>query len=312
MMEKNNLKVSPVLFNEDEHTYTLAGCSLQGVTPIIAWLFPDTYKDIPKHILDAAAEYGSMIHAKCELADSMGIVDDDSVRAYMELKEQKGLKTLTNEYLVSDERRIASKVDMLTEDYDICDIKCTSKVHVPHVTLQTSIYAWLFEKQNEGKKAGELFCIWLPKPQYGQPEIIQLQRVPGTICEQIVDLYFQHANPIQARALLTAAGFNTEDAKRVKGDAPEGMQEVFDELRIVKENLEQLKQREDELKAAVFEYMKMEDTKSIATDTIQFTRKDAYSSTTVDSAKLKKEFPEVWEQVKKERQVSESLTYKIL
>jgi len=311
-MEKKTLRNSPVLFNEDGHSYTLNGNSLNGVTPIIAWLFPDTYKGIPKSILDQAAEYGSMIHKKCELADSMGIVDHDSVRSYQELKEAKGLKTLVNEYLVSDERRIASSIDVLTENYDIIDIKTTSKVHIPHVTLQTSIYAWLFEMQNEGLLAGNLYCMWLPKPQYGEADIIQLQRVPASICEQVVDLYFQDANPIQARALLTACGFAFDDGQKAYKDIPQGVQDMMEELQMVKENLEALKQREDELKQAIYQVMKGENLKTWGTDLIQFTVKAAYSQTTVDSAKLKKDFPDIWEQVKKERQVSESLTYKLL
>lgn len=105
-MKNQSLYNSPVLFNEDGHTYTLEGHTLQGVTPIIAWLFPETYKGIPQSILENAAQYGGMIHKKIELADSMGIVDDQVVRDYMELKEQKGVKTLVNEYLVSDKEEL--------------------------------------------------------------------------------------------------------------------------------------------------------------------------------------------------------------
>jgi len=311
-MKQNDLYQSPVQFNEDGHTYTLGTKQLGGVTPIIAWLFPDTYKGIPQSVLEAAAEYGTMIHKKCELADEMGIVDDDSVRQYVELKERKGLKMICSEYLVSDERQVASSIDKLTENLDICDIKTTSKVHIPHVTLQTSIYAWLFERQNPGKQAGNLYCIWLPKPQYGEGDIIQLQRVPATICEQIVDLYFQGAKPIQARGLLTACGFNFDDGRRPSGDVPSGVQELMDELELVKGNLDALKKREDELKAAIFEVMKAENRKTWGTDSIEFTVKKAYVTTSVDSAKLKADYPEVWEACKKERNVSESLTYKLL
>lgn len=311
MSKDNELKVSPVQFHEDGHTYTLGEKTLKGVTPIIAWLFPDTYAGIPKSILDAAAEYGGMIHSKCEMADTMGIVDDESVRSYVELKKQKGLKTLANEYLVSDERYVASKIDVLTEGYDIIDIKTTSKVHIPHVTLQTSIYAYLFELQNDGKKAGELYCLWLPKPQYGKADIMQLQRVPSSICEQIIDLWVHGAQPIQARALLTACGFDFED-RRKAGDIPSGIQDLLDELVMVNKNLDALKRRKDELKQAVFTVMKQKGDKTWSTDLIQLTRKEAYVQSIVDSAKLKKEFPEVWEQVRKEIQISESLTYKIL
>lgn len=311
-MKQSVLYQSPVQFHEDGHTYDLNGKKLDGVTPIVAWLFPDTYKGIPKNILDQAKEYGGMIHSKCELADSMGIVDDPSVQSYMELKERVGIKTLANEYTVSDENRVASKIDMVTTDFDVCDMKTTSKVHIPNVTLQTSIYAWLFERQNEGKQVRNLYCIWLPKPQYGEADIIQLQRIPASICEQVVDLYFQGANPIQARALLTACGFDFNEGRKVSADIPEGVQTLMDELRLVKENLDILKKREDELKAAIFEVMKAEGRMKWSAEDIEFSVKKAYVTTSIDSAKLKADFPDVWEACKKERNVSETITYKLL
>ena len=311
-MRQNELYVSPVKFHKDGHIYDLNGQQLDGVTPIVKWLFPDTYKGIPQSILDQAADYGTLIHEKCELADSMGIVDDPVVQGYVELLERKGLKVLASEYLVSDENRVASSIDKLTTDLDIADIKTTSKVHIPNVTLQTSIYAWLFERQNEGVQVRNLYCIWLPKPQYGEPDIIQLQRVPSSICEQIVDLYFQKAQPIQARALLTACGFDFNEGRRVSSDIPEGVQTMMDELRMVKENLDQLKKREDELKAAIFEVMKAEGRMKWSAEDIDFSVKKAYTTTSVDSTKLKAEYPDVYEACKKERTVNESLTYKVL
>lgn len=311
-MKKSELYQSPVLFHNDGHTYDLNGKSLEGVTPIIGWLFPDTYKGIPQSILDKAKEYGTTVHMKCEMADNLGIVDDPVTQSYVDICKEKGLEMIASEYLVSDEMRVASSIDKLTSELDIADIKTTSKVHIPQVTLQTSIYAWLFERQNDGKQVRNLYCIWLPKPQYGQADIIQLQRVPSSICEQVVDLYFQKANPIQARALLTACGFDFNEGRRPSTDIPEGVQTMMDELKMVKENLDTLKKREDELKAAIFEVMKAEDRKTWGTDEIEFTVKKAYTTTSVDSTKLKAEYPEVWEECKKERNVSETLTYKVL
>lgn len=100
--------------------------------------------------------------------------------------------------------------------------------------------------------------------------------------------------------------------RRITVKIPQGVHTLMDELRMVKENLDSLKKREDELKAAIFEVMKAEGRKSWGTDEIEFTVKKAYVTTSVDSAKLKTDFPEVWEQVKKERNVSESFTYKLL
>ncbi len=311
-MEKKALVNSPVLFNEDGHTYTLDGHTLDGVTPILAWLFPETYKDIPQSVLDAAAEYGSMIHKKCELADSLGIVDHEAVEAYVEMKKARGMVTAYNEYLVSDERRIASSIDVVLDDMSLADIKTTSKVHIPNVTMQLSIYAWLFEMQNQGIKAGELYCFWLPKPQYGQPAILHQQRVPGSICEQIVDLYFSGAKPIQARALLSAIGFTFEGDEKKTADITDDAEAMMNELATVKKTLEQMKQREDELKAGLMELMRQREIETWGNDSVQLTIKKAYERETVDSKKLKENYPQAYGECKKITKVSESLTYKLI
>ena len=41
------LKQSAVVFNDHEHTYRLGDKVLNGVTPIVKWMFPETYTDIP-------------------------------------------------------------------------------------------------------------------------------------------------------------------------------------------------------------------------------------------------------------------------
>ena len=176
MKENQNLVESPVVFDPEQHTYNLHGQVLSGVTPIVHWLFPDTYKDIPVSVLSQAAEYGSMVHSLCELADSMGIVNDDIVRKYQELIKEEGLEVLCSEYLVSDEHRVASCIDKVFVDDSIGDIKCTSKVHSLNVTVQLSIYAYLYERQT-GRKVNNLYLIWLPKEQYGEPTLRVLRRI---------------------------------------------------------------------------------------------------------------------------------------
>lgn len=203
-MEQRALYECPVLFDEAAHHYTLHGHRLSGVTRIVAWVYPTTYEGIPEAVLRRAADYGSMIHAKCELADSLGIVDHDSIRDYVRLKEEAGLVTLCNEHLVSDEHLIASSIDVLCRDYSIIDIKATSTVHRPLVTLQTSIYAWLLERQNRhmGLTVPRCFCLWLPKPQYGRSALIPLERIPSDVCEAVVRLWADGGDAAEARELI--------------------------------------------------------------------------------------------------------------
>lgn len=311
-MEKKVLTSSPVLFEEDGHTYTLNGHTLQGVTPIIAWLFPETYKGIPESVLNQAAEYGSLIHKKCELADSMGIVDDDIVRDYMEVMQQHGLKVMLSEYLVSDEENIASCIDKVTENNDLCDIKTTSKVHIPNVTMQLSIYAWLFEMQNPGIKAGELYCVWLPKPQYGQADIIWLKRVPSEICAEIVQIYLNSPDDIlNARAILAQTGFEFERQKQT-GDVPEAFSELMDELITISETKKQLEEREKAIKEIVLSQMQKDGADKWGNDLIQITRMAAYERVSIDSKLLKELHPEIYKACCKTTKYSESLTYKVL
>ena len=310
-MKNQSLYNSPVLFEEDGHTYTLEGHTLQGVTPIIAWLFPETYKGIPQSILDNAAQYGGMIHKKIELADSMGIVDDQVVRDYMELKEQKGVKTLVNEYLVSDERRIASSIDVVMDNLDLWDVKTTSKVHIPNVTMQLSIYAWLFEEQNPGLKAGDLYCCWLPKPQYGKADLIKLNRVSADICQEIVQIWACGGDPMQARAILAQTGFQMEKQRTV-GEVPISMQDLMDELITISDTKKQLEEREKAIKEVLLQQMSDAGADKWANDLIEVTRKGAYERTSIDSTRLKKEQPDLFERFKKVTKVAESITYKVL
>lgn len=310
-MENLNLKNSPVLFNEDGHTYTLDGQTLNGVTPIIHWLFPETYKGIPLFVLDNAAEYGTMIHKKCELADSMGIVDDDVVVAYKELLEMKGLKPVLSEYLVSDEYRIASCIDKVFDDLSLGDIKTTSKVHIPNVTMQLSIYAWLMEMQNPDVKVGKLYCIWLPKPQYGNPDIIELKRVSADICREIVEIWANGGEVMNARALLAGVGFEFE-RQRVSGDIPDGLGDLMDELITLAETKRQIEEREKAIKEVVLQAMQQDGADKWSNDLIQFSRKGAYERESIDTKSLKAKMPEVYESFKKVTKVAESITYKVL
>lgn len=312
---KKSLINSPVQFNEDGHTYTINGHTLNGVTPIIAWLFPNTYKGIPQDVLERAAQYGGMIHKKCELADSLGIVDHPSVQDYKELLEQRGLKPLLSEYLVSDEKDIASSIDKVFDTdndcFDLADIKTTSKVHVPNVTMQLSIYAWLFERQNDGVKAGRLFCIWLPKPEYGQADIIELERIPSEVCEYVVELYLKGGSPLDAWSVLSQYRQLTSETKK-RGDSPEWMKDMMDELINIKQAKDSLDEREKEIKDILLKQMQEQDIDKMGNDLIEVTRKGAYERTSIDSKLLQAQHPDIYKECLKKTVVKESITYKVL
>lgn len=312
MENKNfNLPESPVVFEPEHHTYNLNGKMLSGVTAIVKWLFPNTYAGIPDSVLMRAADYGTLIHSKCELYDSLGIVDDPIVEDYKRIIKDAGLEVALSEYLVSDEKNIASSIDKVFMDDSLGDIKTTSKIHEVNVTVQLSIYAYLYELQT-GRKANKLYLIWLPKPQYGQPMVKELTRIPADVCKYVVEVYAADGDPLSAITALSHYITAEPEKKRVKGEIPDGMQATIEELMMVKQQLDELTEREKELKKQVLTAMQNVNEDSWCNDLIQFTRKATYERESIDSKELKAKMPEVYESFKKTTKVAESISYKLL
>lgn len=315
-MKNMNLPECPVVFNSEHHTYHLNDKQLSGVTAIIKWLFPDTYAGIPESVLMRAADYGTLIHSKCELFDSMGIVPSDvtiaeTVEEYHKLLVKAGLEVAYSEYLVSDNQAIASSIDKVFTDDSLGDIKTTSQVHEANVTLQLSIYAYLYELQT-GRKANKLYLIWLPKPQYGTPMVKELQRIPSEVCQYVVECYVAGGDKLSAVSALVNYLPTENIHKRVKGEIPDGVHVIVDELMMVKQQLDELTAREKELKKQVLEAMQGVGEDTWSNDLIQISRKAAYERESIDTKTLKADHPDLYEQYKKITKVSESLTYKLL
>ena len=317
-MEKKQLVCSDVDFDAQSHTYKLNGLPLSGVTPIIAWLFPDTYKGIPQSVLSQAAAYGTEVHKACEVYDSLDILPEDDYLKEVVYQYASVTKTLPevacSEYLVSDEYRIASCIDKVFVNDALADIKTTSKVHGLLVQLQLSIYAWLYEKQNPERKVPALYLIWLPKPQYGVPAVKQLERIPASICEYIVEVWAADGDRLSAMAALTGCGVALEydNPPRKAGEIPENVQALVDELIVVKKQLDYFAEREKEIKNDLLVTMSNLNEDKWADDLIQITKKAAYLRESIDTKALKADNPEIYAKYKKETKVSESLSYKVL
>ena len=305
-----NLPESPVVFEPEHHTYNLNGKMLSGVTAIVKWLFPDTYKDIPEDVLMRAADYGTLIHSKCELADSMGIVDEPIVKEYQRIIKDAWLQVAVSEYLVSDLKNVASSIDKVFVDDSLGDIKTTSKIHWVNVTVQLSIYAYLYELQT-GREVNKLYVIWLPKPQYGVPMVKELTRIPAEVCKYVIEVYSAKGDPLSAISALSPY-INMEQGARVKGEIPDGMQETIEELMMVKQRLDELGEREKELKKQILTAMQNAGEDSWCNDLIQFSRKAAYERESIDTKALKEKMPEVYESFRKVTKVAESISYKLL
>lgn len=190
-MTLSDLKKSDVIFNPGPHTYTTKdGCPLSGVTAILnRHMFAHKYDNIPAFVLAKAAEYGTAVHERIQLCDSLGVVpeDDNIIEAYNRFKSEIGVQAIANEYLVSDGVNVASSIDIVFDDLSLCDTKTTSKLDKDFLSWQLSIYAYLFEFQNPGLKVPRLFALWLPKKQYGKPALVEIERIPSQECARLIE-----------------------------------------------------------------------------------------------------------------------------
>ena len=281
---------SPVIFREEDHTYWLGNNQLKGVTStLIKRAYPNKYDGVAPEVLANAAKKGHELHALIEYHDQFGTNgeehEDARVAIYDRLKREHSLKTIANEYVVSDNLHYASCIDLVMTDaigdIVLADIKTTWNLDKESTALQLSIYKRFFELQNPGLKVKNLYAIWMPNRDYSLSSISPLREVD----ESIID------------ALIEADQEGREfDITTAYGDLPERIASVQDEVIAIVRKVEELKEREKELKEGLYEQMMLHDIKSFESEKLRLTRVLPTTSETFDSKRFKEERPDLYSQ----------------
>ena len=244
------LNQSRVQFDAATHTYHLDGVVLQGITgTLIRRAFPDKYKDIDPEVLAEAARKGHELHEAIQNYDRFGIVQDDRIDNYASLKEVKGLTTIENEYLVSDEEHYASSIDivMLNKQDEIClvDTKTTWNLDRASVGLQLSIYKRFFEMQNDGLQVAHLYALWLPNKDHDIAELVEVLPVS----DEVLDALIKADQDDEPFSFVTVPdGYDELEIRyrqfaQMKAEAEQGIEQVKAELMAMmkEKNLLQIK-----------------------------------------------------------------------
>lgn len=292
------LQKSGIDFNSEEHRYFLNGKELCGITDIIKkHIFPNLYADIPPFILNRAAERGTMIHESIELLDS-GFEPKETTQeleSYKRIKHDNGLKTLENEYLVTDGENFASAIDLVLtnggKNIILADIKTTSVLNKEYVRWQLSIYAYLFEMQNPSLKADKLFVIWLrgDKSEYAEVERIDTEIIKDLLqCE--VD-GTQFVNPLA----------------KTDAEVPVEIKNAEYSVYTLVTQLKELNEKKKQLSEGLLKLMQESDVKSYKGQYITLSRKAASQREDVDKKKLKEQYPDIYEACVKTTEIKESL-----
>lgn len=146
-METFHLKCGDLEYYDDQHLYLFEGLILPSVTEIIGKKFND-YADVPKDILNRAAERGTKVHKQIENYCKSGIDDGSTaIRNFKFLQIQYGFEVLDNELPVvifeNDIPVACGRLDMTIEmdgRVGIADIKTCSALNKPKIAYQLNMY----------------------------------------------------------------------------------------------------------------------------------------------------------------------------
>ena len=300
-----------IFFSKEAHIYlTDDGRELIGLTGLMQkhGLGAD-YSGIPEKVLDKAAAEGTAIHELLQKYDEgEAMLHEALVDEYREAIHHIGLKHVASEFLVSDGETVATFIDKVYATgnnmlVDLADVKTTEKVHKRALAWQLGCGKYLFERQNPGVKVRNTFCISINKKTRRLNGLVPIE--PVSEAEVIALL------EAERKGLIYIDDNALKDASLVIPD---------EELAVYVNNavtVSELKAKIKEIEAAMagandklLAYMEANNLDEMAAPGGVFKRKAAYSQTRVDSAKLKKDFPAVFQKVAKETAVKGSVTFK--
>ena len=300
-----------VKFNPEDHTYRIGRKQLIGVTSLMRkhGLSAD-YSGIDPDTLARAAALGTAAHRCIEdYCDGLPVVENKLLKSFKKL----GLSIAATELLISDNETVASSIDLVAETgekdtYDLIDIKRTDKVHTEALAWQLGIYKYLVEKQCK-VKVRDCYCLHVKK---GDSEGIE-----NDTCKPLIKIEPAPAEEVEELIRCEREG---ERYMPMPEDGPEislvlneseiaEYQSTLDEISAYKAAMAVLEQRQKELQEKVLAYMLENNVPELKSDTGSFKVKAAYQRTSIDSAKLKKDHPELAEQYTKTATVAASLIY---
>lgn len=174
------MDVDQLIFNPSSHEYTWGETKVPSVTTLITVLAPNPYSNVPKKILQKAADYGNRVHEAVE-NHALGKVQDEvdgfagiALRRYETLEKEHDVVITSCEqrmlYFDDDKPLYAGTYDMLgvvNGKTSLIDIKTTAAYHADMLKYQLCMYKAALEQMNHFT-IDKCYCLWLPKKELGK------------------------------------------------------------------------------------------------------------------------------------------------
>lgn len=188
-----------VEFIEDGHIYLLDGVIIPSVSEILHFIFPDKYSNVPNYILNAKADYGSMIHESIERLENnlflpkLDYIQEASIEQYKKLKNQYKIKVITQEQMINYQDKYCGRFDMIAEineEYCLCDIKTTAELDQEYLSWQLSFYELAYMYMFGTTYFDKLYAIWLPKKGLGK--LVEIKRKSTQELKQKLEEFYEN------------------------------------------------------------------------------------------------------------------------
>lgn len=335
-------KQSPVIFDEEAHSYMLGEKRLLGITGLIhsilgLGVYPEADPYVKDFLIPKAGSRGTAIHHAIQTYDALGIRQtiqsvntrqgdryevmewDVSRELDNYIRHLNGFVPLANELTVSDNDKYASQIDNVwqrvsTNGIWLVDTKSNNLDRYPlcgyfnpayfnnredalkeYLSWQLSIYAELFEAENPGLKVEGLACNWLRQDRAAfwvierkSPELVKEILSTEYMFTDNGPVYFHHDQSVFGITPNLPATTN-ETVPIVPEDV---ISYVADLIRIEKETKAKL----DEAKKALRMAMEQHGIKSWDSGLFKATIAADSNRATFDSARFKKDHPDLYEQ----------------
>lgn len=278
-------------FNAENHEYKLDGKVLLSVTQLMKkhGLAPN-YDGVPEEVLNAKAARGSLIHEEIENYVKSG--EDgftDELDAFKRIEKENGLCLMQSETIVYNDL-IAGTVDLTGRvngnETFIADIKTTAALHLESIRWQLSIYAYLF-----GKSFDHFYAIHLTKD---GGKLKEVEPIEKSEVQRLFDC--ERANVLFSVKTLAVDKLVEEkaiSALRAIATAKMMQETAQNEL--------------DSIRTALLEEMRKNGVLSFENDFLKIKYVAPYEQERIDSARLKKELPEIADKFMKKTMVKESV-----
>lgn len=275
---RNRVVDKNLTFDENTHTYCYKGKILKSVTTLLSEVgISPSYDSVNEELLTKSKDRGNKIHKDIENFIKKGIVaDTKELHNFINFITDNDYGIIGCEYIVfSEVDGIAGKVDLLLIDKEgnivICDIKTTSIIHVDSVSWQLSIYDYL----DEGIIASKGLCIHFDKE--GNIDTKEIKLKPY---DSIYQLVLTERKPI----------VSVDETKLAK------VYQALVSIDNLKEQIKGLQSVVDDFNETLIKTMEEKGVKKFDNDQLSITYVAPFEKETIDSAKLKKEQPELVKQ----------------